>query len=287
MSKKIALILSLFVMSLSAQAAVQIGGVWYASTPTSVPGPVDLAPTIVQTGSETVSSSFVSIDAGGNHAIESTITTTREKQVIGYRNVHGANRCSNQNAQDIHADCRANFETPLTLFGGANATKTLTTADLLDRDGPYFAGLRRSATEPVVATDSTAFIGEVPTRKIFETVTGANAEGITGNRANIATNRANIATNRRDIDTNTQSIVELRAEDEKLRSGIAAAIALSSQVHIPSGKKSAIGVSGGSFDGENALAVQFVHRNNDVTWDFGGASSGGETAYRLGVSLAW
>lgn len=277
MFKKITLILSLLVASLSAQAAVQIGGIWYASTPTRIPGPVILAPTIVDVGSPTtISSGFVSINAGGGHTIDSTITTTRESQVNGYRNVFGANECNKQGASDIHADCRTNFSPSFEFFASTNPTRTLTREELLDP--PYFVKISASEVTPTTTTENTAFVGEVPTRKTFETVTGVNAAGVAGNRANIATNRANIATNRRDINTNTQSIVGLRAEDEKLRSGVAAAVALSSPIQVPSGKKSAFSISGGSFDGENAVAVQFLHRKNDITWDVGGASSGGETA---------
>ena len=128
----------------------------------------------------------------------------------------------------------------------------------------------------------------------------ANTAGVAANRTNIATNTAAIAANRTNISTNMGQIAanaeQIAAINDSLdtlryetREGVAISIALSG-IDIPDGKKRAVSVRFGHFEGENAVAVGAAYRaseNVKVDFGFSHGASYSQTGFSAGITLGW
>ena len=141
----------------------------------------------------------------------------------------------------------------------------------------------------------------------------ANTESINANTASIAANTTNIASNTARIETNEVNIqnnwtkiqdvdsrlssvdgrlsgVEKRLSDVKKTSyrGIAAVTAIANIPTVEQGKRFAIGVGVGNFEGENALAIGASIRANDsLTFKASAGKSGSSATYGAGAALSF
>ncbi len=134
----------------------------------------------------------------------------------------------------------------------------------------------------------------------------ANAEGVTANATNIASNTARIETNEvniqnnwakiQDVDSRLSSVdgrlsgVEKRLSDVKKTSyrGIAAVTAIANIPTVEQGKRFAVGVGVGNFEGENALAIgASIRANESLTFKVSAGKSGSSAAYGAGAALSF
>lgn len=180
------------------------------------------------------------------------------------------------------------------------------TNSVVDRDLVVDGGIFVAKGNDVVIANGASLSGTATLAQNNQTAIATNTTNITNNTASIAANTARIETNEvniqnnwtkiQDVDSRLSSVdgrlsgVEKRLSDVKKTSyrGIAAVTAIANIPTVEQGKRFAIGVGVGNFEGENALAIGASIRANDsLTFKVSAGKSGDSAAYGAGAALSF
>ena len=284
---------------------VLIGGFWYTGPEI---GPGSFTDTESTTTPGPKGESF-DVDASGAHMIDETTITEQTQTRYAWTGTEGGGIY----ATDLCSSGLTSTSVAVTEEQCGGAAITLSTRYFKDKLATMeyttneLEGLADATQESVIteATTTVAFVGKVATYGTTKVNTGAikvNTDATKVNTGAIEVNTDAIEVNTDAIEVNTDAIkvntgvigvlrneVNSLKDDVKVnKSGIAMAVALSSNIYIPSDKKNGFGLSVGGFDGETAIAAQFVNRiNADTSINLGVANANSETAVRAGFSFAW